>query len=85
MPLPIGSVKAEGWLLKQLQLQKDGLTGHAESLYSGNNDLGAGCGWLGGTGDSWERAPYYTKGLVGIYFLKLITGSGTICGKFLKI
>ena len=68
-PLPIGSVKAEGWLLKQLQLQKEGLTGHAETLYSSNNDLGAGCDWLGGTGDSWERAPYYVKGLVALAYV----------------
>jgi hypothetical protein len=67
--LPVGSVRAEGWLLKQLQLQKEGLTGHAESLYSGNGDLGAGCDWLGGTGDSWERAPYYVKGLVALSYV----------------
>ena len=66
--LPVGSVQAEGWLLKQLQLQKDGLTGHAETLYNSNNDLGAGCDWLGGTGDSWERAPYYAKGLVALAY-----------------
>ncbi|MDR1336744.1 MAG: glycoside hydrolase family 127 protein [Tannerella sp.] len=69
MPLPVGSVKAEGWLLKQLQLQKDGLTGYAESLYSGNDDLGAGSDWLGGGGNSWERAPYYTKGLVALAYV----------------
>ncbi|MDR0540876.1 MAG: glycoside hydrolase family 127 protein [Dysgonamonadaceae bacterium] len=68
-PLPIGSVKAEGWLLTQLQLQKSGLTGHAEELYNNNNDLGAGCDWLGGTGNSWERAPYYTKGLVALAYV----------------
>ncbi|MDR1809158.1 MAG: glycoside hydrolase family 127 protein [Prevotella sp.] len=69
IPLPLGAVKAEGWLLKQLQLQKDGLTGYAETLYNGNGDLGAGCDWLGGTGDSWERAPYYTKGLVALAYV----------------
>ena len=67
--LPIGSVRAEGWLLKQLQLQKEGLTGHAESLYGGSNDLGAGSDWLGGNGDSWERVPYYTKGLVALAYV----------------
>ncbi|MDR0414093.1 MAG: glycoside hydrolase family 127 protein [Prevotellaceae bacterium] len=67
--LPIGAVRAEGWLLKQLQLQKEGLTGHAESLYNNKNDLGADNDWLGGTGDSWERAPYYTKGLVALAYV----------------
>jgi hypothetical protein len=68
-PLPIGAIAPEGWLLKQLQLQKEGLTGHAESLYNSANDLGAGNDWLGGTGDSWERAPYYTKGLVALAYV----------------
>jgi hypothetical protein len=68
-PLPIGAVRAEGWLLHQLQLQKEGLTGHAESLYSSAGDLGAGSDWLGGTGDSWERAPYYAKGLVALAYV----------------
>lgn len=67
--LPIGSVRAEGWLLKQLQLQKEGLTGHAESLYRASNDLGPGSDWLGGSGDSWERVPYYTKGLVALAYV----------------
>lgn len=66
--LPIGAVKANGWLLKQLELQKNGLTGNAETLYSGAGDLGATCDWLGGNGDSWERAPYYTKGLVALAY-----------------
>ncbi|VBB48551.1 conserved hypothetical protein [uncultured Paludibacter sp.] len=67
-PLPLGSVKAEGWLLKQLQLQKEGLTGNAENLYSSSNDLGSGSDWLGGTGDSWERVPYYVKGLIALAY-----------------
>lgn len=66
--LPIGAVKADGWLLKQLQLQKDGLTGYSETLYNAAGDLGASSDWLGGTGDSWERAPYYTKGLVALAY-----------------
>lgn len=69
LALPVGSVKADGWLLKQLLLQKEGLTGHAETLYNSPNDLGPGNDWLGGTGDSWERAPYYTKGLIALAYV----------------
>lgn len=66
--LPLGSIKAKGWLLKQLELQKDGATGNAEALYPESGNLGANSDWLGGTGESWERAPYYVKGLIALAY-----------------
>jgi hypothetical protein len=69
LPLPVGAVRAEGWLLKQLELQRDGLTGAAESLYA---ELGASSPWRGGsdTSQAWgERAPYYVKGLVALAYV----------------
>jgi hypothetical protein len=64
--LPLGSVRPLGWLLTQCQLQRDGLTGNAETVYA--NDLGTNSAWLGGTGEDWERSPYYYKGLIALAY-----------------
>jgi len=66
--LPIGSIKAKGWLLKQLEQQRSGATGMAEVLYPGDDNLGKNTDWLGGTGNGWERVPYYLKGLVALAY-----------------
>ena len=66
--LPPGSVRPQGWLLRQMELQRDGLTGRAEELYDdiGNSD------WLTGAHRGkqyeWERGPYYAKGLLSLAF-----------------
>ena len=65
--LPIGAIEPEGFLLKMLELQRDGLTGHLDSIY--NVVCGDNNGWLGGTGDGWERGPYWLDGLVPLAYL----------------
>ena len=64
--LPLGAIKPRGWLLNQLRVQANGLTGHLDEFWP---DLGPNNGWLGGDGESWERGPYYLDGLLPLAHL----------------
>lgn len=59
--LPLGTVKAEGWLQEQLQRAANGMTGNLDTLYP--EVCGPRNAWLGGDGDCWERGPYWLDGL----------------------
>lgn len=65
--LPLGAIRAEGWLRDQLQRQADGLTGHLDSVYP--EVMGPRNGWLGGDGDVWERGPYWIDGLLPLAYI----------------
>lgn len=63
LKLPIGSIKPQGWILKYLELQRDGLTGHLGeiSAWLDKNDNA----WFSGNGQGshgWEEVPYWLKG-----------------------
>jgi len=63
--LPLGSIRAKGWLETQLRIQANGLSGHLDETWA---DVGLNSGWLGGTGESWERGPYYLDGLIPLAY-----------------
>jgi DUF1680 family protein len=65
--LPLGAIEPQGMLLRMLEIQRDGLTGQMDKYYEvvcGDNN-----GWLGGTGDGWERGPYWLDGLTPLAYL----------------
>jgi len=64
--LPLMSIVPGGVLKAQLRAQLDGLGGHIDEVFP---DLDGNNAWLGGTGEAWERGPYYLSGLIPLAFL----------------
>ena len=64
-PLPLGAIRATGWLQRQLRLQADGLTGHLDEFWP---DV-AKSKWFGGEAEGWERAPYWLDGAIPLAWL----------------
>lgn len=66
--LPVGTIKPRGWVLKQLELQRDGLNGHLSEISAWldrkNN------AWLEEGGDrGWEEVPYWLRGYSHLAYL----------------
>ena len=88
--LPIGSIEPEGWILKYLELQSDGLTGHLGEisawLEKKNN------AWFSGQGKGdhgWEEVPYWLKGYGDLGYIlhdeKIITETKLWLEKVFKV
>ncbi len=67
--LPIGSIRPEGWIRKQLELEGEGFSGRLSEIsqfckYEGN-------GWVapGSADRGWEEAPYWLKGFTDLGFV----------------
>lgn len=67
MELPLGSIKAAGWLEEMLVRQRDGISASLDKYYP--EVLGKRNGWLGGDGDQWERGPYWIDGLLPLAYI----------------
>ena len=65
--LPLGAIRARGWLLEMLERQRSGATGQMDRLYPAV--MGPRNGWLGGDGDQWERGPYWIDGLLPLAYI----------------
>ena len=64
-PLPLGAVRPDGWLARQLRIQADGLSGHLDEFWP---DV-AQSQWFGGGAEGWERAPYWLDGAIPLAWL----------------
>lgn len=65
LPLPLGTVKPQGWLHTQLRVQANGLSGHLDEFWPDVADSK----WIGGQAEGWERGPYWLDGVIPLAFL----------------
>ncbi|MGH7582315.1 MAG: beta-L-arabinofuranosidase domain-containing protein [Gemmatimonadales bacterium] len=65
IPLPLGAIRPAGWLLRQMRIQADGLSGHLDEFWP---DV-AHSQWFGGSAEGWERAPYWLDGAIPLAWL----------------
>ena len=58
-------ITPKGWLKKQLEIQKDGLSGNLDKMWRDVKDSA----WIGGYAEGWERVPYWLDGFVPLAYL----------------
>lgn len=62
----LGEIVPAGWLKHQLQIMREGTTGHLDEVHE---KISEDNGWLGGRGDDWEETPYWLDGAVPLAYL----------------
>lgn len=63
--LKINQVHPKGWLLRQLEIQAQGLCGNLDSFWPDIKDSK----WTGGSCEGWERLPYWLDGFIPLAYL----------------
>lgn len=58
-------IKPEGWLLRQLEIQAEGLSGHLDLVWPDIRESK----WIGGDKEGWERVPYWLDGFIPLAYL----------------
>lgn len=58
-------IKPKGWLLDQLRLQANGLSGNLDKIWPDIRDSA----WIGGDKEGWERVPYWLDGFIPLAYL----------------
>ncbi len=77
--LPIGSIRPEGWVRRQLELMADGFTGHLPEVSRFCHYDGSAWTTPGGAGKfGWEEVPYWLR---GFFDLGLILNDDQILGQ----
>ena len=66
--LPLGSIQPKGWILKLLELQKDGLSGHLGEISAWLDKRDNAWLTIGGE-HGWEEVPYWLRGYSDMAFI----------------
>jgi hypothetical protein len=67
--LPAGSVKAQGWLRKQLEMEGEGMVGHLSEISTYCNPKGNAWRSTAGEGSNgWEELPYWFRGFTALAY-----------------
>lgn len=64
-PYTAKELSAKGWLLRQLTIQADGLSGNLDKVWPDIRDSK----WIGGDQEGWERVPYWLDGFIPLAWL----------------